>query len=150
MNTYCPFEYFIMTQHKKRQTHSIWCLILGGNQRDLARAKAQKKLADTKKGLRGDGLTVEQRKARFVHTCTLWILFFQSKKSSLVFIFNVCTNPNFGMLFVFCVFFFFFAEMLMFFVRNNEKKRKLHRLAKVERPNSRVQFILERSQLNIA
>lgn len=36
----------------------------GGNQRDLARAKAQKKLADAKKGNRTDNLTVEQRKAR--------------------------------------------------------------------------------------
>jgi len=35
-----------------------------GNQRDLARAKAQKKLADAKKGARTDNLTVEQRKAR--------------------------------------------------------------------------------------
>ncbi|KAH8288385.1 hypothetical protein KR054_002090, partial [Drosophila jambulina] len=36
----------------------------GGNQRDLARAKAQKKLADSNKGKRSDNLTVEQRKAR--------------------------------------------------------------------------------------
>ncbi|XP_031632419.1 putative SERF-like protein [Contarinia nasturtii] len=35
-----------------------------GNQRDLARAKAQKKQADAKKGVRNDGLTVEQRKQR--------------------------------------------------------------------------------------
>ncbi|EDW83754.1 putative SERF-like protein [Drosophila tropicalis] len=35
-----------------------------GNQRDLARAKNQKKLADQTKGKRTDNLTVEQRKAR--------------------------------------------------------------------------------------
>ncbi|PWN94054.1 four F5 protein [Acaromyces ingoldii] len=35
-----------------------------GNQRDLARAKAQKKQADANKGKRADGLSVEQRKAR--------------------------------------------------------------------------------------
>lgn len=39
---------------------------LGGNQRDLARAKHQKKLQEQKKGNRNDGLTVEQRKQRFV------------------------------------------------------------------------------------
>lgn len=37
----------------------------GGNQRDLARAKNQKKLADQNKGVRTDNLTVEQRKARY-------------------------------------------------------------------------------------
>lgn len=37
---------------------------LGGNQRDIARAKAQKKLADVNKGKREDGLTPEQRKLR--------------------------------------------------------------------------------------
>lgn len=37
---------------------------LGGNQRDLARAKAQKKQQEAKKGVRSDGLTVEQRKQR--------------------------------------------------------------------------------------
>ncbi|KAH8294681.1 hypothetical protein KR018_001376, partial [Drosophila ironensis] len=36
----------------------------GGNQRDLARAKNQKKQADANKGKRTDNLTVEQRKAR--------------------------------------------------------------------------------------
>lgn len=41
-------------------------ICLGGNQRDLARAKNQKKLADAKKGNRTDGLTVEQRKQRLV------------------------------------------------------------------------------------
>ncbi|XP_016972320.1 putative SERF-like protein [Drosophila rhopaloa] len=35
-----------------------------GNQRDLARQKNQKKLADSTKGKRTDNLTVEQRKAR--------------------------------------------------------------------------------------
>ncbi|XP_030572130.1 putative SERF-like protein [Drosophila novamexicana] len=35
-----------------------------GNQRDLARAKNQKKLAEQTKGKRTDSLTVEQRKAR--------------------------------------------------------------------------------------
>lgn len=40
--------------------------ISGGNQRDLARQKAQKKAQDAKKGVRNDGLTVEQRKQRFV------------------------------------------------------------------------------------
>ncbi|KAJ6640533.1 putative SERF-like protein [Pseudolycoriella hygida] len=35
-----------------------------GNQRDLARAKNQKKLSEMKKGVRSDNLTVEQRKAR--------------------------------------------------------------------------------------
>ncbi|XP_017103536.1 putative SERF-like protein [Drosophila bipectinata] len=35
-----------------------------GNQRDLARAKNQKKAADANKGKRTDNLTVEQRKAR--------------------------------------------------------------------------------------
>lgn len=39
---------------------------LGGNQRDLARAKAQKKQKDASKAIRTDNLTVEQRKARFV------------------------------------------------------------------------------------
>jgi len=38
--------------------------ILGGNQRDLARQKNQKKQADATKGKRTDNLTVEQRKAR--------------------------------------------------------------------------------------
>lgn len=42
--------------------------ISGGNQRDLARAKAQKKLVEAKKGVRTDNLTVEQRKARWVQT----------------------------------------------------------------------------------
>lgn len=37
---------------------------LGGNQRDLARAKNQKKQAELTKGKRTDNLTVEQRKAR--------------------------------------------------------------------------------------
>lgn len=41
-------------------------LISGGNQRDLARAKAQKKIIEAKKGARTDNLTVEQRKARWV------------------------------------------------------------------------------------
>lgn len=41
-------------------------LVKGGNQRDLARAKNQKKVADQKKGKKDDGLTVEQRKQRFV------------------------------------------------------------------------------------
>lgn len=36
----------------------------GGNQRDLARQKAQKKQADAKKGARTDNLTLEQRKAK--------------------------------------------------------------------------------------
>lgn len=40
--------------------------VLGGNQRDLARKKAQKKAEDAKKGVRTDNLTVEQRKQRFV------------------------------------------------------------------------------------
>lgn len=44
----------------------FFIFFLGGNQRDLARQKAQKKLADAKKGERTDNLTVEQRKARFV------------------------------------------------------------------------------------
>lgn len=44
----------------------------GGNQRDLARAKNQKKLQEQKKGNRTDGLTVEQRKQRFV-SFTLFI-----------------------------------------------------------------------------
>ncbi|SPP84529.1 putative SERF-like protein [Drosophila guanche] len=35
-----------------------------GNQRDLARQKAQKKLSEQTKGKRTDNLTVEQRKAR--------------------------------------------------------------------------------------
>ncbi|XP_017466613.1 PREDICTED: putative SERF-like protein [Rhagoletis zephyria] len=35
-----------------------------GNQRDLARQKAQKKLQELGKGKRSDNLTVEQRKAR--------------------------------------------------------------------------------------
>ncbi|XP_062126571.1 putative SERF-like protein [Drosophila sulfurigaster albostrigata] len=35
-----------------------------GNQRDLARAKNQKKQAEQTKGKRTDGMTVEQRKAR--------------------------------------------------------------------------------------
>lgn len=46
--------------------HFVYFPILGGNQRDLARAKNQKKLQDQKKGARTDGLTVEQRKQRFV------------------------------------------------------------------------------------
>lgn len=37
---------------------------LGGNQRELARAKAQKKLQDLNKGKKDDGLTAEQRKLR--------------------------------------------------------------------------------------
>ncbi|KAH8307657.1 hypothetical protein KR044_007310, partial [Drosophila immigrans] len=36
----------------------------GGNQRDLARAKNQKKQAEQTKGKRTDGMTVDQRKAR--------------------------------------------------------------------------------------
>lgn len=40
--------------------------ILGGNQRDLARAKNQKKLAEAKRGNRTDNMTVEQRKARLI------------------------------------------------------------------------------------
>ncbi|KAH8403445.1 hypothetical protein KR215_010139 [Drosophila sulfurigaster] len=39
-------------------------LFSGGNQRDLARAKNQKKQAEQTKGKRTDGMTVEQRKAR--------------------------------------------------------------------------------------
>ncbi|XP_011198133.1 PREDICTED: putative SERF-like protein [Bactrocera latifrons] len=35
-----------------------------GNQRDLARQKAQKKNQELSKGKRNDNLTVEQRKAR--------------------------------------------------------------------------------------
>ncbi|XP_044765076.1 putative SERF-like protein [Coccinella septempunctata] len=35
-----------------------------GNQRELARAKNQKKVQEQSKGKRGDGLTVEQRKFR--------------------------------------------------------------------------------------
>lgn len=38
--------------------------VLGGNQRDLARQKNQKKLQELGKGKRSDNLTVEQRKAR--------------------------------------------------------------------------------------
>ncbi|KAH8343920.1 hypothetical protein KR084_001745, partial [Drosophila pseudotakahashii] len=37
---------------------------LGGNQRDLARQKNQKKQEASTKGKRTDNLTVEQRKAR--------------------------------------------------------------------------------------
>lgn len=40
-------------------------LILGGNQRDLARQKNLKKQAEQNKGKRNDNLTVEQRKQRF-------------------------------------------------------------------------------------
>lgn len=40
--------------------------VSGGNQRDLARAKNQKKLADMKRGVRTDNLTVEQRKMRYI------------------------------------------------------------------------------------
>lgn len=39
-------------------------LFIGGNQRDLARAKNQKKQQDLTKGKKTDGLTVEQRKFR--------------------------------------------------------------------------------------
>ncbi|XP_013098139.1 putative SERF-like protein [Stomoxys calcitrans] len=35
-----------------------------GNQRDLARAKNQKKMAEVNKGKRNDNLTVDQRKQR--------------------------------------------------------------------------------------
>ncbi|ALC45881.1 CG17931 [Drosophila busckii] len=42
----------------------LFTIIIGGNQRDLARAKNQKKLAEQTKGKRSDSLTVEQRKAR--------------------------------------------------------------------------------------
>lgn len=37
---------------------------VGGNQRDLARAKNLKKQSEKQKGKRDDGLTVEQRKQR--------------------------------------------------------------------------------------
>lgn len=46
--------------------NAILMSVLGGNQRDLARKKAQKKAEDAKKGVRTDNLTVEQRKQRFV------------------------------------------------------------------------------------
>lgn len=38
--------------------------VTGGNQRDLARQKAQKKALDSKKGTRSDNLTLEQRKQK--------------------------------------------------------------------------------------
>lgn len=37
---------------------------LGGNQRELARAKNQKKQQEKDKGKKNDGLTLEQRKFR--------------------------------------------------------------------------------------
>lgn len=40
--------------------------IAGGNQRDLARQKNQKKNQELGKGKRNDNLTVEQRKARYL------------------------------------------------------------------------------------
>lgn len=43
----------------------MYCGYLGGNQRDLARAKNQKKQQEAKRGNRSDGLTVEQRKQRY-------------------------------------------------------------------------------------
>lgn len=43
-------------------------LILGGNQRDLARQKNLKKQAEQNKGKRNDNLTVEQRKQRCDYT----------------------------------------------------------------------------------
>lgn len=49
----------------------FFVIIVGGNQRDLARAKNQKKLADAKRGNRSDGLTVDQRKQRFVIICVI-------------------------------------------------------------------------------
>lgn len=68
---------------------------LGGNQRDLARAKNQKKLTDLKKGVRTDNLTVEQRKARYVDEYFIYlrkkILFFTIIQTDLL---NKFLVPN--------------------------------------------------------
>lgn len=58
----------IFDEKSKEKCQSLSHIICfsGGNQRDLARAKNQKKLTDLKKGARTDNLTVEQRKARYV------------------------------------------------------------------------------------
>ena len=42
----------------------MYYFFVGGNQRDLARAKNLKKEQDAKKGRNVDGLTVEQRRQR--------------------------------------------------------------------------------------
>lgn len=55
---------FLLSFHKWVGERLIRASSSGGNQRDLARAKAQKKQADASKGKRADGLSVEQRKAR--------------------------------------------------------------------------------------
>lgn len=57
------------------------CLIVGGNQRELARAKNQKKQqeqAKKKTGSGGEGLSLEQRKQRFCdfEGCYLWLIYF--------------------------------------------------------------------------
>lgn len=51
-------SHYLLIFRKKKKT-------LGGNQRDLARAKNQKKMQDMNKGKRDDGLTPEQRKLRY-------------------------------------------------------------------------------------
>ena len=58
---------------RKLNLSRIYCfyfilMILGGNQRELARAKNQKKQTEMskKKGTSGDGLTLEQRKYRYL------------------------------------------------------------------------------------
>lgn len=51
-------------------------MFLGGNQRDLARAKNAKKQADLNKGVRTDNLTVEQRKARWEPFLTKHLRYF--------------------------------------------------------------------------
>lgn len=50
----------------RRKRDNVRCVFLGGNQRDLARAKNQKKQQEMnkKKSINNDGLTVEQRKHR--------------------------------------------------------------------------------------
>lgn len=57
---------FIASIKKKKLWFKFSFKFSGGNQRDLARAKNQKKLQEAKRGARTDNLTVEQRKARFV------------------------------------------------------------------------------------
>ncbi len=71
-------------------------LISGGNQRDLARAKNQKKLTDMKKGVRTDNLTVEQRKARYVQSKYTRHIFLPSSRfaeiDSFFFVILKCIN----------------------------------------------------------
>lgn len=99
---------------------------LGGNQRDLARAKNQKKLQEQKKGNRNDGLTVEQRKQRSVSDTV-------NNQMRLIILFLILLSPV--------------SEMPIKYEKSN-RKRADHRAPEQRVENLENHTAIERNQIN--